>query len=49
MVGLRVRLGWDEWTDKAREPLNRSPVDPGKLSASWQPWSTLLKLFDKEC
>ena len=36
VVGIRVRLGWDEWTDRAREPLNRSPVDPGSLRSLWK-------------
>lgn len=31
VVGIGVRLGWDERTQRAREPLNRSPVDPGSL------------------
>ena len=36
VVGIRVRLGWDEWTDRAREPLNRSPVDQGSLRSLWK-------------
>lgn len=33
-VGIEVRLGWDEGTDRAHEPLYRGPVDPGSLLRS---------------
>lgn len=33
VVGIGVRLGWkwNKGTDRAREPLNGGPVDPGSL------------------
>lgn len=34
-VGIWVGLGWDKGTDRAREPLNRRPVDPGSLHSLW--------------